>query len=148
MVIYFCGSIAGGRAFVETYAAMVHFLKRNGHTVLTEHIIAPNVWELEQKFTPQQIYERDMAWLRSADAVIAEISNPSLGVGYEIGAALAADKQVLALHERGLRISCMITGNSDPRLQVSDYASPEEWQQLIRAFLHRVDSNRQPSTAG
>ncbi|MDZ7316851.1 MAG: nucleoside 2-deoxyribosyltransferase [candidate division KSB1 bacterium] len=138
MVIYFCGSIAGSREFADIYGEMVCYLQALGHTVPTEHIIAPNVWELERQFSAQQIYERDMAWLRAADAVIAEISAPSLGVGYEIGAALAAGKRVLALYAAGRRVSCMITGNPDPRLTVSSYTCSREWRHLIDLFVQRV----------
>lgn len=138
MVVYFCGSIAGGRVYLQTYIEMVRYLQSLGHTVPTEHIIAPNVLEMERKLTAQQIYERDVTWLRGADAVIAEISNPSLGVGYEIAFALEQNKQILALHQRGLFISCMITGNPDPRLRVRDYQDSAEWQKLIGDFLQHV----------
>lgn len=144
MVVYFCGSIAGGRAYLQTYVEMVRYIQSLGHTVPTEHIIAPNVLDLERKLTPQQIYERDVRWLRSADAVIAEISNPSLGVGYEIAFALEQDKPVLALHERGLFISCMITGNPDPRLHVRDYHDQAEWQKLIDDFAGRFEKKVSP----
>jgi len=51
--------------------------------VPTEHIIAPDVLAAEKQLTAQDIYQRDVDWLTESDAAIAEISNPSLGVGYE-----------------------------------------------------------------
>jgi nucleoside 2-deoxyribosyltransferase len=135
MRIYFAASIAGGRTFLPTYTQMVEHLKAEGHLVLTEHIVALDVLREEQPFTARQIYERDIRWLESCDRMVAEISNPSLGVGYEICYALDCGKPVLCLHERGLFISRMITGINRPGLAVAEYASAAEWREQIAAFL-------------
>ena len=135
MIIYFCGSIAGGRQYLETYIKMVRHLQSLGHSVPTEHIIEPNVLDSEKALTAQLIYERDVEWLRGADAVIAEISNPSLGVGYEIAYALQHGKPVLALYAKSLFVSRMITGNSDPLLRVREYAADAEWRREMDSFL-------------
>ncbi|MBN1465778.1 nucleoside 2-deoxyribosyltransferase, partial [candidate division KSB1 bacterium] len=127
MIIYFCGSIAGGRNYLSTYTKIVRYLQALGHRVPTEHIIDPEVLHAEKKLTATHIYQRDVEWLATSKAVIAEISNPSLGVGYEIGHALQLGKPVLALHEKGLFISCMITGNTHPNLSVKEYGSDDEW---------------------
>ena len=135
MTIYFCGSIAGGRGYLDTYTKMVRYLQSLGHVVPTEHIIAPNVLEIEKKETAEQIYQRDVEWLSESNKVIAEISNPSLGVGYEIGYALNLGKSVLALYKKGLFVSCMITGNTDANLSVMEYSSQEEWREHIDRFI-------------
>jgi 2'-deoxynucleoside 5'-phosphate N-hydrolase len=138
MIIYFCGSIAGGRKYLETYTKMVRHLQSNGHVVPTEHIIEPNVLDKESQLTAAQIYERDVEWLRGADAVIAEISNPSLGVGYEISYALQCKKPVLALYAKTLFVSRMITGNNDPLLRVCEYDSAAEWRREMDSFLENL----------
>ncbi|HNW60737.1 MAG TPA: nucleoside 2-deoxyribosyltransferase [bacterium] len=135
MHIYFAASIAGGRDYLPTYTRMVEFLKADGHRVLTEHIIAPDVLRQEQPFTARQIYERDAAWLEGCDCVVAEISNPSLGVGYEICYALDRGKPILCLHARGLFVSRMITGISRPGLIIKAYGAEAEWREQIAAFL-------------
>uniref|UniRef100_A0A8C2Y0N5 2'-deoxynucleoside 5'-phosphate N-hydrolase 1 n=1 Tax=Capra hircus TaxID=9925 RepID=A0A8C2Y0N5_CAPHI len=43
------------------------------------------------------IHDRDLAWLQQADVVVAEVTQPSLGVGYELGWAVALHKPVLCL---------------------------------------------------
>ncbi len=135
MTIYFCGSIAGGRTFLDTYTKIVRYLQSLGHTIPTEHIIDPNVLDGEKKLTARDIYQRDVEWLSTADCAIAEISNPSLGVGYEIGYALDKSKKVLAMYQRGLFVSRMITGNPHPNLTVVEYGSEEEAKELIDQFL-------------
>ncbi|MBN2356484.1 nucleoside 2-deoxyribosyltransferase [candidate division KSB1 bacterium] len=135
MNIYYAASIAGGRAYLGAYRLMVKFIQDQGHRVLTEHIIAEDVLEQESRLTPSEIYRRDVAWLADCDAMIAEISNPSLGVGYEIGYALDLGKRILCLHKEGLFISRMIIGNDRAGLNIAAYASDEEWQQQIAYFL-------------
>lgn len=137
MTIYFCGSIAGGRTFLDTYTKIVRYLQDLGHIIPTEHIIDPNVLDGEKKLTAQEIYERDVEWLSAADCAIAEISNPSLGVGYEIGYALDKGKKVLAMYQKGLFVSRMITGNPHPSLTVVEYSSDEEAKKIIDEFLSR-----------
>ena len=58
-------------------------LKKNC-TVLTKHVADPNLAQNGEKLTPREIYNRDCAWLKEADIVFADITIPSLGVGYEM----------------------------------------------------------------
>jgi len=135
MIVYFSGAIAGGRDFLETYKKMVHFLLNGGHSVPTEHIIADDVLGRESQLTAAQIYQRDIDWLEGADAVIAEISHPSLGVGYEICYALMKKKPILVLYREGIFASRMIIGNQDPLLRIFAYKSETEWQKMINSFI-------------
>jgi hypothetical protein len=43
------------------------------------------------------IHDRDLEWLRSADVLVAEVTTPSLGVGYEIGQLPSILKEALAI---------------------------------------------------
>jgi len=133
--IYFSASIAGGRKYLKIYEQMVHFLKDQGHEIPTEHIIHPQVLQLEKSLTPEQIYNRDVEWIKNCDCVIAEVSNPSLGVGYEICYALRLAKPALCLYQKGLFISRMITGNTSSGLKVLEYGKDEDWKRSISEFL-------------
>ena len=72
------------------------------------------------------IYDRDMAWLRECDAVVSEVTQPSLGVGYELGQAEAFGKPVLCLFRTtaGRSLSAMIRGNTT--FTSKDYATLED----------------------
>ena len=48
--------------------------------------------------TEEFIYNRDVDWLRESDCVIAEVTQPSLGVGYELGFAESLKIPVLCLY--------------------------------------------------
>jgi 2'-deoxynucleoside 5'-phosphate N-hydrolase len=69
--------------------------------------------------------------------LIAEVSMPSHGVGYEIGFSLGLGKPVLALYQEGWRVSKMISGNPDPNLSVKAYRTPEDAVVQTREFLNK-----------
>ncbi len=113
MKIYFAGSIRGGRDDQELYFAVIAELQKYG-TVLTEHIGDKSLTGFgEVKRTDKEIFDRDMEWVREADLIVAEVSTPSLGVGYELGQAEAMGKPVLCLYREteGKRLSAMVAGN-------------------------------------
>ncbi|MXQ85403.1 hypothetical protein E5288_WYG011298 [Bos mutus] len=83
------------------------------------------------------IHDRDLAWLQQADVVVAEVTQPSLGVGYELGRAVALHKPVLCLFrpKSGRVLSAMIRGAANgSRFQVWDYEEAEVEALLDRYF--------------
>ena len=109
MKIYFAGSIRGGRADVGLYHRVIEYLKQN-HIVLTEHV---GDLDLQEAAPDVEIYAQDTAWLRESDVVIAECSNPSLGVGYELAYAERFNKPVHIFYNRfRTTLSAMLTGDS------------------------------------
>lgn len=133
--VYFSGSIAGGRENLPVYQHIVARLKSLGHDVLSEHVADASVLTRERDVPAREVYRRDIDWLNQADAVIAEVSTPSLGVGYEIRCALERGTPTLCLYHDGLFVSKMITGNSAPRLTVATYRDLSELDRQIDAFL-------------
>jgi nucleoside 2-deoxyribosyltransferase len=137
MKIYFAGSIRAGREEVATYAAMIDFLGNFGE-VLTAHV---GDFALTDKGdegpNDRRIHDRDMAWLKRCDVVVAEVTVPSLGVGYELGWAVALNKPVLCLFRRDPRrsLSAMISGCSG--IETAEYARMEEAQRHMTAFINK-----------
>ena len=114
MKIYFAGAIRGGREDAQLYENIITYLKDKGQ-VLTEHVGSKNLnrkGEISRK--DEEIYNRDIRWLKSADIVVAEVTTPSLGVGYELGIAEKLNIPVLCLYrpEKSNRLSAMLSGNS------------------------------------
>ncbi len=138
MKIYFAGSIRGGREDVPIYEAMITWLGSFGE-VLTEHVGDTALSEKgDDGPDDRYIHDRDMAWLKSCDLVIAEVSTPSLGVGYELGWAIALGKPVLCLHRADSMkpLSAMITGN--PGIKMVCYTSLDEARIIIEKFINGV----------
>jgi len=135
MNIYFGCSITGGREFERVYQDLTAALLMDGHEVPTAHLAESSVLSLEAVVAPREVYERDVTWIRAASAVVAEVSVPSHGAGYEIGFALNAGKPVLCLFQEGRKISKMISGNPHPQLQVMAYRDSSYAIELMRKFL-------------
>lgn len=136
MNVYFACSITGGREFESVYREIVDALITDGHEIPTSHLAGSEVIEKERVISPGDVYTRDVNWIESCDALIAEVSEPSHGVGYEIAYALAADKPVLCLYQSGRKVSKMITGNPHPDLKVEPYPDVAEAIRKARTFLN------------
>ena len=137
MNIYFACSITGGREFELVYQKIVAALIKDGHEIPTSHLVQSDVSENEGVISPKQVYERDVNWIKNCDVLIAEVSVPSHGVGYEIGFALNTGKPVLCLYQKDKKVSKMISGNSDPALTVNGYSDIEEAILQARIFLDK-----------
>jgi nucleoside 2-deoxyribosyltransferase len=135
MKIYFAGSIRGGRADVVVYHALISYLSAFGE-VLTEHVGDASLADNGNDGPNDAfIYERDIAWLSASDLLVAEVSVPSHGVGYEVGYAVALKKPVLCLYQYKpeRRLSAMIAGS--PGVVTAEYASMSEAKEIIDGFL-------------
>jgi len=86
------------------------------------------------------LYNRDMAWLKIADCLIADITYPSLGVGYEVAVAIREHRiPVLGLYRRAVKeLSAMFNGNTEPLFHLESYADTSDMRELVRRFLGRI----------
>ena len=133
MRIYFSCSITGGRQDQSHYQTTVRRLQDQGHDVLTAHLASPDILDIESMASPGEVYQRDIGWIDACDLLIAEVSTPSHGVGYELAYAVGIHKPVLCCYQDGQRVSKMITGN--PHLQAAPYQDMQDLFALISRFL-------------
>jgi hypothetical protein len=114
MRIYFAGAIRGGRDDWSIYTQIIALLGEYG-IVLTEHIGDSTLSVTGEEFADRYIHDRDLTWLRSCDWLVAEVTRPSLGVGYEIGKASEWGKQIICLYRSAVtpNLSAMIGGCPD-----------------------------------
>lgn len=141
MKIYFAASIRGsGGIKPEICRRIVDRLRGHG-SVFTEHICEAVIKNNFDEGTDKEIYERDVQWLRSADMLVAEVSIPSLGVGYEIGIAEGLGKEILCLYftEAPDRLSAMIEGNEN--ISIKKYDDIEEVLEFIDDFFYKLSGN-------
>jgi nucleoside 2-deoxyribosyltransferase len=138
MKIYFAGSIRAGRDDVGIYETMITWLRSYGE-VLTEHVGNPALSAAGADGPDDRyIHDRDMAWLSSCDCVVAEVTTPSLGVGYELGWATALKKPVLCIYQTIARrpLSAMIGGS--PGIQTAEYSSIDEVKRIMEEFIKKT----------
>jgi nucleoside 2-deoxyribosyltransferase len=134
--IYFSGAISGGRADVALYRRVVEVLQTEGYRVHAGSVAPEEVGTGGETLHPADICARDLAWLDEADLVVAEVSVPSLGVGYEIAYATRIRRiPVIALYRKAFtqRCSAMIAG--DPGVRLLEY---EDASAMLPALLESL----------
>ena len=124
MKIYFAASIRGGRDYARDYKKIISQLSIYGQ-VLTEHISDDKLDDRGEDISETDIFERDTGWLRESDIIVAEVTQPSLGVGYEIALGESLGKRIVCLFkQKSGNLSAMIKGNR--KLEVLEYKSVNE----------------------
>ena len=103
--------------------------------LLSRHQTQDDFWKSESRLTERQIHDRDYRWLQKADLVIAEITNPSLGVGAELADAVWLGIPVLAVYKREYEheISAYICGKAGVVCRA--YRDTADLKEIIREFL-------------
>ena len=130
MKIYFAASIRGGRDYARDYKIIISQLSTYGK-VLTEHIAENKLDDLGETISEISIFERDTNWLRESDIIVAEVTQPSLGVGYEIALGESLGKRIICLfNQKSGNLSAMITGNR--KLEVLEYTSVDELPAIFK----------------
>jgi len=78
-----------------------------------------------------------MGWLRESDVIVAEVTVPSTGVGYEIGQAESLNKKILCLYRNSgeKKISAMIEGAQN--LPVAKYSELDEVKNILEDFFRK-----------
>lgn len=134
MQIYISGSIYGGLEKIETYKVLIEALEKYGK-VLDKQIADPKTIEKEAYQSDEEIYKDLESKLISADIVFAEVSIPSLGVGYELGFADKLGKKIVAIYDENYikKVSTMIRGNK--RIKLIPYKNIDDIISKLDALL-------------
>lgn len=133
--IYCAGPISGDLTYKDYYIKIIDIVKSLGHIPLHEPELKPNY-----VLSDREIFNRDINWLTNSDGMIAEVSGPSLGVGFEIAYALyVLQKPVLALcHKNVPRLSAMIRGCNSSYLSVQTYNDEVDLNKFIQIYLSMI----------
>jgi len=134
MIIYCAGPIRGNTTYHENYSEIVRIVESMGHTALSEK---SSKFSSTILLSDKQVYTRDIKWIDGSKIMIAEVSGPSIGVGFEISYALFVKKMpVLAVYdEQAGQISSMISGCVNPQLQVKKYLNVDDLTSMIKNFI-------------
>jgi hypothetical protein len=135
MNIFFTGAVSGGRAQQPNYERIVAALAAYG-TVYSRHVQDDTLSEYgETSLTPAEILNREQDQLGKSDVVVAEVTTPSLGVGYLLALASSFDKRIIALYQGddSLKLSALIKG--DPRIEVITYKTDDDFKGVLDASL-------------
>ena len=135
MKIYFAGSIRGGRDLQPIYKECINLLKDYG-TVLSEHVGEEELnAHGETEIEMANIHDRELGRVAVCDVVVAEVTLPSLGVGYIVANARRWGKRVIALY-RGdptFKLTGMFLGNKG--LEIYSYQTVADLKKIFQKHL-------------
>lgn len=132
--VYFACSIRGGRSESDSYEQIISYISKDA-VVLSEIFADQKLTSAGMNKPSPDIWRTDMDWIEDADVIIAEVSQPSLGVGYEIAKAEDMNKPILCLYRNqvGAKLSAMIEGSPQTKIYFYDFIA--ETEQVINEFL-------------
>ncbi len=135
--IYFACSIRGGREEAGVYEQIISMVNKNA-TVLSEIFADQKLTQEGMNKPNNEIWELDTEWIKESDALIVEVTQPSLGVGYEIALAESLSKPILCLYKKSdKKLSAMIDGS--PNVEVLHYDTLDEVELAIENFIKGIE---------
>ncbi|MEK9178921.1 MAG: hypothetical protein AAB893_00430 [Patescibacteria group bacterium] len=137
MLAYFTASVSAKEKFLDNYLHIISLLKKHKHTVIADHIINATEEKIRLYSRDEKVKFHDKVekWIQSCDFVIAETSNPSTSVGYEISLALRYGKPVLILYSVGDPPS-LLGQHKDDRLVCEKYTKQTVEKDLTDFMLY------------
>ena len=149
MRLYLACTIRGNRDALAVVRALCDRLEHHGHDVLTRRFLADDADSTEGQLTEREVFLRDIAWLDACDALVAEASGSSYGVGFEVGYVLGraerTGQKVYLLFDEARRpqISRMIAGASHEACVAVGYRTTGDVVRFVdEHFADRAGADR------
>jgi 2'-deoxynucleoside 5'-phosphate N-hydrolase len=128
--IYYSSAVRGPNGNnTQLIKDQISILQKYGD-VLTKHMASDNV---DLNLSDSDICQLDDDWLSQADIMIADVTNPSLGVGFMINSALSLNKPVVCFVKTGTRLSAMINGRKN--ITVKNYDDLQSFETQVKQLL-------------
>jgi len=109
---------------------MAKAIRDSGHEVTSPWVLGP----LERSQPGDlNIFERDTGGVERSDAIVADVTEPSIGVGMEIMAAHKAGKMVVVVGKKGEVTSGMLR-HMEPKETVEYEDESEVYDRLFRVL--------------
>lgn len=136
MIVYCAGAIKGDTSYKDNYREIIDIVAKCNHSALSE--LNPG-FQSAFPLNEKQIFQRDIKWIEKSNMMIAEVSGPSTGVGFEIAYALyVREIPVLALYNSEVeKVSSMVIGCNSTLLYTKKYNNRGELQDIIQRFLNQ-----------
>lgn len=127
--IYLSVPMIANRA-LERANILAKAIRDSGHEITSPWVLGP----IEHS-NPivANVFQRDMMAAETADAIVADVSQPSIGVGMEIMAAYKAGKRIILVMKRGNATSRMLQ-HMDKKEMLEFDEEDEIYAKLLRVL--------------
>lgn len=143
MNIYFAGSTQLLDRQLNVYHQIIACIRKQHATVLDTWVVEA-MDGTKSESEPRAILHRERALLQQADAVVAEVATPSLGVGAMLMFAVDQHKPILCLYPDSAdetEISESVKGLSSSLVTTATYNN-STMEAAIQKFLRRAESEQ------
>jgi nucleoside 2-deoxyribosyltransferase len=141
MIVYVAGPIKGDTTYQNFYTKIIEIVEAESHTALAE---MSGKFSTAFPLSDVQIYRRDIKWIDGSKIMIAEISGPSLGVGFEIAYAIFSRKiPVLAVVNKKVeKVSSMLSGCESKLLTIARYEDEDDLKKVIKNYISNLRTGK------
>ena len=129
MKVYLSVPMIANRA-LERANAMAKAITDAGHTITSPWVLGP-VESADPKVV--DVFQRDTRATEESDAIVADVTEPSIGVGMELMAAYKAGKRIVLVAKKGKVTSRMLLHMD--RKETVEYDDESEIYQALRLAL-------------
>lgn len=141
MLVHIVGSRGKLDEDMKYLRSIAKLIKAEGHELVNnwvdESLGDVNSDDYNEKFDWALLYKESMEALSRADAVVAETSNPSFSVGYQVAQAVAMKKPILVLNREGVDKSFFASG-IEVGIEYQKY-TPETVEAILNKWLRDND---------
>ncbi|MCS7131115.1 MAG: nucleoside 2-deoxyribosyltransferase [Hadesarchaea archaeon] len=115
---------------LRTARAIARIIKNANHEIIS-------TWVLERDpnggLSEAEVFKRDTEGVKRCDAIVAEVSTPSHGIGMELMLAHLLGKEIICVHKVGTKLSWMIRGL--PNAVLIEYENMSDLRKKLEKFL-------------
>lgn len=129
--------VQGHRREEILYRTIAEVVRECGYEVANPTVFLPPAPGTLGDYDPIEIHNDLLERLADASLLIAEVSSPSLGVGYELALALKSAVPVICVCDKicAPDLSLMIRGGVAGRAMILEYGNPEELFSLTKQAI-------------
>lgn len=138
MKAYFTAAIARSPDQSAHYMGIIDHIQHLGHSVSSAHTTAakPTIDQDDRK-TVLDFQEKVEKWIHDCDFMIADVTYPSVSVGYEISHALRLNKPVLVFYEKNGPPSLLRFHENDN--MATEHYDPRTYKESIEHFIRTIE---------
>ncbi|MEM2987287.1 MAG: nucleoside 2-deoxyribosyltransferase [Nitrososphaerota archaeon] len=115
---------------LEIAKIIAETIENEGYEIISKWVLEEN---LKIYVSPRDILKRDIEGVLKSDMLIAEVSNPSHGVGMEVAIAFLSGKKIILVKNEDSKLSYMLQGI--PNKEIIEYTSKEDMKEKLSEKL-------------
>ena len=118
--------------------SMARAIRDSGHEISSPWVLGP-----VEGYAPDvvNIFERDMRGAEKSDAIVADVTSPSIGVGMELMAAYKAGRKIIVAAKEGSTVSHMLL-HMDGKEHIEFKDEQDLYEKLMGVLVPLASSGR------